>query len=249
MMNKKIECTIPEIFPKDKIICGVTHRNIALFPGTGLSLTKGKLFNDNQLLEHRKVFAQFLDVKVEQLKFQKQGHESHIRMIDENSGETESDGMITNIPGLILNIGLADCCAVLVFDIKTNSIGAFHSGWRSTKENISGKGIIKMKEEFGSQPENLLIYLSPCASAESYEVGEDLALNFPNNMKPLGHGKYLLDLRGVISNQLLEFGVMKYNIESSTECTITNLKYHSYRRDKDKAGRMSAFIGLITNNE
>ncbi len=242
-MNK-FKLTTPAIFDKEKIIAGVTHRNLKLFPGKGFSISKGKIFSDVEVDLHRKYLADLLKTDPSALKFQKQVHASYIRIIDSDSKEEESDGMITNQKGLILNITIADCCAILVHDPVHEAIGAFHSGWRGTKENIAKKGINMMKYNYSSNPGDLEIYLSPCASGENYEVGAEVAEFFPDSVQNKGEGKYLLDIPNEVSNQLTEAGCKEENIEISGKCTISDKEYHSYRRDSERSGRMSAFIGM-----
>ncbi|MGB9911954.1 MAG: polyphenol oxidase family protein, partial [Candidatus Kapaibacteriota bacterium] len=93
-------------------------------------------------------------------------------------------------------------------------------------------------------PRNLLVYISPLASGKRYEVGEDVAKLFPLSTIPTPNGKYFFDNRKEIIYQLKETGVEEKNIEYSPLCTISNTNLHSYRRDKEKSGRMAAFIGL-----
>ena len=40
----------------------------------------------------------------------------------------------------------------------------------------------------------------------------------------------------------MDCGVLEANIEVSAECTMSSYELHSFRRDKEKSGRMSAFI-------
>ena len=123
-------------------------------------------------------------------------------------------------------------------------ISGIHSGWRGTKLNIVNKGIKIMNDKFNSKPKQLLVYISPCASGNNYEVEYDVAQYFPNSVSKINDKKYLYDNRSEIYNQLLDARIKKENIESSKICTIDNLNYHSFRRDGNKSGRMSAFIGL-----
>ena len=57
--------------------------------------------------------------------------------------------------------------------------------------------------------------------------------------------KYLFDNSLQILLQLLDCGIIRDNIQISDICTITNKNYHSYRRDKERSGRMAGFIGMI----
>jgi hypothetical protein len=131
-----------------------------------------------------------------------------------------------------------------MYDPVSGSIAALHSGWRGTKLNIAGKGIRKMGDWFGSDPANILVWLSPCASGANYEVGNDVAEYFPEFVKKTNNDKYLLDIPAAVRSQLIEAGVEAVNIETSGICTIADERFHSYRRDGNRSGRMSAFIAM-----
>jgi copper oxidase (laccase) domain-containing protein len=42
----------------------------------------------------------------------------------------EADGMITDVPGLALNLRVADCQSFVIFSPKKNVLGLLHVGWR-----------------------------------------------------------------------------------------------------------------------
>lgn len=244
-MNTTFEILTPSIFPKDKIIAGVTKRNTDIFGANGFSVSNAKILNDKQVKANRKYLASYLKVPFENLIFQKQVHQSTIQIIDKSSvSDKESDGMITNETGIVLNVIIADCCAILMFDPINNAFAALHSGWRGTKLNIASKGIKLLGTKFNVTPKDILVYLSPCASGRNYEVDYDVAKFFPETTIKISSGKYLFDNQKQIILQLRKCGVLESNIEKSDICTIEDLNYHSYRRDREKSGRMAAFISM-----
>lgn len=239
-----IDLLLPEIFPKSKIISGVTKVNYHLFPSSGLSISAGEILTQFEVLTHRQKFAELINIDFGKLKFQKQVHGDRIRIIDSNSIIEESDGMITSEKGLVICISIADCGAVLVYDSENEVIGAVHSGWRGTQQNIVSKLIIMMVENYSSKVENLLTYISPCAGGDLYEVNWDVAQYFPESIKQISDDKYLFENAKAIKLQLLSSGIKSVNIESANICTISDTNFHSFRRDKAKSGRMAAFIGM-----
>jgi polyphenol oxidase len=245
-MKDNFEILKTSIFPEKKVLAGVTKRNLVLFPENGFTISDGTDNPSDEIIKNRKQLANVLDIDYLNLKFQRQVHETNIQVVDDNSTSgKETDGMITDEKGIILNITIADCTAILVYDPINEAVGAFHSGWRGTKENIAKKGIQKMNDNFKTKPEYLLIYLSPCASGQRYEVEWDVAQYFPETTNKINDKKYLFDNKKQIISQLLALGVKEENIEASPICTIADENYHSYRRDKENSGRMSAFIGMI----
>jgi hypothetical protein len=59
---------------------------------------------------------------------------------------------------------------------------------------------------------------------------------------------FLFDNVAEIKHQLLEAGLYEQNISISGLCTIRDERFHSYRRDGERAGRMVAFIGILPNS-
>lgn len=231
------------VFP-DSITAGITLKNEAEFPPNGFSVSKTDIISEDIVQAHRKALSDFLGVDFSNMKFQRQVHGDHIRIIDDNSEILESDGMITSQKGLVLSVSIADCAAILIYDQANNVVAGIHSGWRGTKLKIANKAIALMQQEFNSKPSNLICYISACASGKNYEVGEDVAQHFPRSVSKLKSGKYLFDNKREIKFQLIESGVDENSIHVSDICTIENEKYHSFRRDKENSGRMSAFISL-----
>ena len=88
------------------------------------------------------------------------------------------DGLITNVPGLLLAIQTADCLPVLLVDPQKRAVGAFHAGWRGTFKRIVEKGVGAMQQHFGSNPKKILAALGPGIHSCCYEVGRDLRTQF-----------------------------------------------------------------------
>lgn len=244
-MNRIIEIERPQLFNDYKIISGVTRRNAFSFAGQGFTVSGGYDTDEAVFMEHRKILAEGIGISNLKFKYQKQVHGNFVRVIDSDSEELESDAMITQVSKIVLAVKIADCAAVLLYDKAKNVVAAIHSGWRGTKLNISSKTISEMNNHFGSRSDNLLAYISPCASGENYEVGEEVAQFFPRSVKVKGNGKYLFDNKNEIRLQLLESGLKESNIEISPICTISDESFHSYRRDGVLSGRAAAFIGMI----
>jgi len=244
-MNINIDIIEPEIFPKNKILSGVTKKNTHSFPPYGFSITNGDILSDKEVKEHRTIFAEYLGYSFENLKFQKQIHSNIIQIVHKDTlNGLESDGMITNEKGLVLNVSLADCTGILIYDFRNEVIAAVHSGWKGTQQNITKVALNSLKLHYNSNPEDLLVYISPSASGKNYEVEWDVAKYFPDSITQINETKYLYDNKKQIQLQLKECGVLSKNIEISEICTMENDDYHSYRRDKMHSGRMSAFIAM-----
>ncbi len=187
------------------------------------------------------------------LVFLNQIHSDIIRIIDNVPREDlEGDAMITDLPFLLLFIKTADCLPVLVVDRVRRIIAAVHCGWKGSSKRILQRVIQRMKEHYGCRSSSLLVAMGPCIGNECYEVGEDVFQIFKKEdhareffrPHPLRRKKYFLDLKGLNLSQLVGLGIDEKNIFSIDSCTHCDENFLSFRRDKNKTGRMLSFIGL-----
>jgi YfiH family protein len=161
----------------------------------------------------------------------------------------EGDALITNKLNTAVGVFTADCVPIILYDMKNKVIGAVHSGWKSTQLKIVKAAIEKMKNQYGSRPEDLAAYIGPHNRDCCYEVGEEVAdLFVKDNLykgKEIYHNRKL-DLESCIRSQLQSIGVNEENIHALNICTFCNenLELHSYRKDKESSGRMISFIYL-----
>jgi len=88
------------------------------------------------------------------------------------------DGLITNVPELLLAVQTADCLPVIVVDRKCHAVGVFHAGWRGTVKRIVEKGVGEIRRHFGSDPRNLIAAIGPGIQGCCYEVGEEVRSKF-----------------------------------------------------------------------
>ncbi len=235
----------PEIFPKSKIISGVTLKNLDLFEPFGFSISKTNIYSDSQILKMHEKFAEFLGYKLDYLIFQKQIHSDIISIVNDDYQIVESDAMICNLKGRVLNVKLADCGGILLYDPVKSVIAVIHSGWRGSAANILTKTILRMKDEFNSLSADLLAYIAPLASVKNYQVGNDVQSVLGKFCIKSEDGSWYFDNRLKLKEELLSAGVNFNNIEISDLCTIENPELHSYRRDNENSGRMSCYICIV----
>jgi copper oxidase (laccase) domain-containing protein len=107
-----------------------------------------------------------------------------------------------------------------------------------------------MKNKFGASPDSMVAYLGPSAGVCCYEVGQDVAEAFLPGQLEFRKERMYLNLKKVNKDQLLESGLGEESIEISSSCTIcTPELFHSYRRDRNKSGRMMAVVSIVGNEE
>lgn len=83
------------------------------------------------------------------------------------------DGLITDLPEVVLSVRTADCLPVLMADKKSKAVGVFHAGWRGTLARIVEKGVGEMQAKFGSHPQDIVAAIGPGIRRCCYEVSED----------------------------------------------------------------------------
>jgi polyphenol oxidase len=88
------------------------------------------------------------------------------------------DGMMTDVPGVMLGVQVADCVPVLVVDVRRRAVAAFHAGWRGTLARIVERGIGRMRLRYGSRPEDLVAVVGPAIGPCCFSVGEELRFEF-----------------------------------------------------------------------
>ena len=196
----------------------------------------------------RELFFAELGLNENTVSYQKQVHEDNIREVNNHGFCGESDALITTSTNLGLAISSADCPAIFIYDPVNKIAAAVHSGWRGTAKHILRKTIIKLKNEFKSNPSDLIIYLGPSISQINYEVGEDVAQNFDEEFILKKKGKYYLDIKTANKKMMLDEGVKKSNIQISKLCSYEyESVLHSYRRDGQKSGRALGVIAMKEN--
>lgn len=169
---------------------------------------------------------------------------------------TDVDGLVTNEPGVVLSTFYADCVPLFFVDTKNKAIGLSHSGWRGTVGRMGHKTLVKMKEEYGTSPEDVVAAIGPSICQSCYEVSEDVAYKFIEEFEGFeneilvdkGNGKYQLDLWKANEIVLLQSGIVKENLAVTNICTCCNSKLlFSHRASAGKRGNLGAFMCLTDN--
>jgi YfiH family protein len=151
----------------------------------------------------------------------------------------EGDALLENIPGSVVAIKTADCIPVLLIDARHRAVAAVHAGWRGTVAGIVKNAIRLMREQFGTAPADLHAAIGPGIGKCCYEVGPEVAAQFGKQ------GRAHIDLPETNQRQLIAAGVPSTRIYMSNLCTMClPEEFHSFRRDKEAAGRLYSFAGI-----
>ncbi|MDR2194328.1 MAG: polyphenol oxidase family protein [Treponema sp.] len=184
-----------------------------------------------------------------------QTHSQTVAVIDENSSSEilyDADGLVTSAEydsSVYLAVTVADCLPAYIFDTKTGALGVVHSGWKGT--GIVLNALKSMKVE--THPETVCAVLGPCICGDCYHVdGErrrifeaqfgSVARRMPAEY-PLGNvvNGDCLDLQAANAALLANAGVR--NIAYCKNCTFTDERLGSFRREGKDFTKMMAVIG------
>lgn len=140
-------------------------------------------------------------------------------IVDES--ELRADAMVVTRPDHAIFLPLADCTGVVLHDDVTGILMVSHLGRHSTEIDGARKSVAYLVEQFGTNPTDLKVWLSPAVGSASYPL-------------------QLFDGRGlheVIIDQLTTAGVAPENIEASTIDTASSTDYFSH--SEHLAGRQA----------
>jgi YfiH family protein len=208
-----------------------------------LSLTVGD--DPETVQKNRESFFNVLGLTTEQIAIQKQIHSDIITIVEKPGLKGESDGMITTKMNVGLAVSTADCVPIFIYDHVKKVIAGIHSGWSGTQKKILRKALNILREEFGSNPEYLNVFVGPSICQRNYEVGEEVAEQFDQKYLMKINGKIFLNVIQANLDMIYDFGIPKDRVEVSQLCSYEeNELLHSYRRDGKLSGRSLGVIAI-----
>ena len=174
-------------------------------------------------------------------------HSDKILIADRAGCLGEGDALITNQPGITLSVRTADCLPILMADTRIRAVAAVHAGWRGTLLEIVPKTVQAMADQFGTRLEDLVIAIGPGIGACCFEVGPEVAIQF-SSLSPERRDldrRTKIDLVETNLRLLGRNGGSLRQIATSGLCSCCQADlFHSYRRDREQAGRMVSVIRL-----
>ena len=252
---------------------GVTYRYGGVSEGSFNSFNMGLHVGDDPetVAENRKCLAQMLGVDPNHLTCGEQVHGVGVtRVTQELVGRgafswddsiPDSDAIHTNLVNVPLLLLVADCVPVLIYDAVHHAVAVVHAGWRGAIAHIVERTMDRMHDAYGTLSSDCYLLVGPSIGGDSFEVSEEIAEQFRQDMHTLGLSqvdqvvRYIqrdgqitatphVDLKGYIAACVVQKGVPLEHVSvSSTDTMITDGCY-SYRRDQGCTGRMAMFAVL-----
>jgi YfiH family protein len=249
-MTKDSMTIQPKIFARfSGLSAAQSTRHGGVSPAPYHSLNLGKSTDDDPIhvAENRLRFCAALGFHPGEMAWSKQVHADQIRHATEPGGSEGYDALVTNVPGILLAVSVADCTPILVYDSRNRAVAAIHAGWRGTVSGIVAKTLIFMEQQFGTQGADCFAYVGAFIDECSFEVGDEVAVAFADPFKRFDaeRGKFFVDLKKANAAQLLGFGIPETQIEISPYCTMRHSDdFFSHRKDRGVTGRGLGVIGL-----
>lgn len=255
---------------RDKITVAVTLRHGGVSEGVFNSLNFRMTGTDKKenVTQNLNIICDKLNINPNEVYKARQEHTDNILYLTKQNKEEYNFQNVNNEPidGYITGSGIttlvttADCNAIIIYDTKNNKVANVHSGWKGTTKSIYIKAIEKMKELFGTNPQDLIICVSPsvlkcCFSSEDENFKKIFTDIWPYENEYITYEKdnskrFHIDLPYVITKNLVDAGVKEENIHFANICTCCNDKhFYSYRSKTQKGeedyGCMATIVKII----
>ncbi len=171
------------------------------------------------------------DQAAAQILIPKQLHGKEVMRVDaETQLAPSGDALSTNALGLSIGVTHADCQAAILYDPVKHAVACIHSGWRGSVLNIYKRAIVHMKQQYRSNPQDLLLCIGPSLGPESAEFihyKEELPSQFWEYQVTPNH----FDFWEISKDQAIECGLTPEHIEIARLDTKEG-DFYSFRRDK-----------------
>ncbi len=238
-----LEFDLLEAFPH--VVHGVFLRHGGVSKGPCASLNVGNGTSDHA--DHIKMNRELIRkaVHMPKLIFPHQTHGVNVHRITAKNVDKipQADAMFTTEKNLALAVTHADCQAAIFYDPVHEAIGIVHAGRRGLAQNIYARVLEMMQREIGTQPQNLIICISPSLGPDHAEY-KNYKQELPQDFWTFQPKPNYFDFWAVSRKQLAALGILDKNVEITETCTHCNPKdYFSHRRDKD-TGRHATVVAL-----
>jgi len=216
-----------------------------------------------RVIHNRRMLSEELGIPFAAWTAGEQVHGVHVKIVTESErgrgkdsrehAFQETDGLITQVPNLLLTSYYADCVPLYFYSPDIDAVAVAHAGWKGTVGQI-GRSVVEKLAGLGAQRDQIRVAIGPSIGPCCYEVDERVmeplrrALDYRESLErvSINHvpGKWQLDLKKANRELLIQAGVQPEYILVSSWCTSCDRDYfYSHRRDQGKTGRMVAWIG------
>jgi len=247
----------------ERLSAGFSTRNGGISKGSFDSLNCALHVGDDpqHVLENRKRLAEAAGFSFDAWTCGEQVHHNGVAVVtrqergkgrdSRESALQDTDALITNEADIMLVSFYADCVPLYFYDPIRQAVGLAHAGWKGTAKRIAERTVEQFREAYGSNPEQLHAVIGPSIGSCCYEVDGKVIRamqesGISDGWTPKSDDKFMLDLREINRQILIEAGILPSHIEVTHLCTRCHVEsFFSHRRDGGRTGRMASWIGLV----
>ena len=261
-------------------IPGISHGfssrigGVSTLPHTAsLNLSCGLGDEDETVFRNLDIFAQSLSDGVYSGADTVTAHQIHsakVRILTSaNAGEgctlprgEDCDGFVTDQPGVLPIIRVADCVPILLAGVKSDTsavIAAVHAGWRGTVSGITAEAV-RLMCSLGCTLSSIRAAIGPHIGFCCYEVSEDFIESVSelrghefalrHIRKIPGKTKHHADLTSMNLEIFADAGVPVGQIDIHPGCTMCRPDlYYSHRASGGRRGVMGGGICILPNKD
>ncbi|SCB89187.1 conserved hypothetical protein [Fictibacillus enclensis] len=253
------------------LTAGITSRHDGFSQTPYSSLNMGFHVGDDpsNVLKNRQSASKAIHVPLECWVGTEQVHDSVIQKVtkmdigkgakDLESAIKGTDGIYTAEQDVLLTSLYADCVPLFFMSPSRQLVGLAHAGWKGTVGRIGAKMVDLWVKNEGVPSDDIFAAMGPSIGSCCYEV-DDYVMERVQQVLPKdkvalvyeskGGGHYMLNLREVNKQILIQSGIHESRIIETSYCTsCSNHHFFSHRRENGKAGRIMSYIGRLKGAE
>jgi YfiH family protein len=163
----------------------------------------------------------------------------------------EADAVICLEAGVPIGVVTADCVPVLIASERGDAVAAVHAGWRGLAAGIVAQSVDALRRSGCAA--RLVAAIGPHIGACCYEVDAPVldalrerfgAPALEATARAAGAGHAMLDLGALTAEALHRAGLARADVGGLSDCCTRcdPARFHSYRRDGARAGRLTHFV-------
>lgn len=164
--------------------------------------------------------------------------------------EHQGDFLITHQKNIALVVLTADCVPLILIDNQHKIVAIVHAGWKGAFAGVLEKALKTMHHKYQTNYIDLQAVFGPSARSCCYEVSIDFVKNFSEKFGLTDafckrDGLNYFDNNLFLRQILKKYGILEHNINiENSFCTICNLQYCSFRKEKEQARRQISMVAL-----